>query len=68
MKKKFILEFDEEPALVFIQHKSGSISGDAHLYQDGQEVKGWRNVVIRCGIDEITTHEVEYVTGATKGL
>lgn len=66
MKKKFILEFDEEPALVFIQHKSGSITGDAQLFQDGREVKGWRSVVIRCGSDEITTHEVEYVTGATK--
>jgi hypothetical protein len=65
MKKKFILEFDEEPALVFIQHKTGSIVGDAELYQDGIKVKGWRDLSIRASVDDFTTHEVEYITGQT---
>jgi hypothetical protein len=65
MKKKFILEFDEEPALVFVQHKVGDIR-NSDLYEDGKEVKGWRTIVIRGGLDEPTTHEIEFITGATK--
>lgn len=62
-KKKFVLEFDEAPALVFVQEKVGSQCG---IYQDGKEVKGVRNVRIYAAYDEATTHEIEYLTGATK--
>jgi hypothetical protein len=65
MKKKFILEFDEEPALVFVQRKSGDIR-NAELYQDGEEVKGCRTVRIDAGLDNLTTHEIEYLSGSTK--
>lgn len=64
-KQKFILEFDEEPALVFVQHKTGDIR-EAELYQDGKKVKGWRSVRIKGAIDEFTSHEIEYLTGLTK--
>jgi hypothetical protein len=63
VKKKFILELDEEPALVFVQK---GLKCGFTLYQDGKEVKGIRNLKIYAGYDSITTHEIEYVTGATK--
>ncbi|WP_256846925.1 hypothetical protein [Paenibacillus sp. Pae108] len=45
IKKKFRLEheFDEAPALVFIQEKVGS---GFRLYQDGKEVEGIRSIHI----------------------
>lgn len=66
MRKKFVLEFDEEPALVFVEPKFGR---DSHtqLYQDGELVHGWRKVTIQSSVDDATSHEVEYLTGCTKG-
>ena len=66
MKKKFILEFDEEPALVFVEHESGG-RRTTQIYQDGKEVRGWRSARISSAIDYPTTHEIEYLTGYTKG-
>lgn len=64
MKHKFILEFDEAPPLVFIQNRAGS---DFRLYQDGKIVRGIRNVSVFAHYDSPTTHEIEYLTGKTKG-
>lgn len=61
LKKRVILEFDEVPKLIFVQ---GAGFNDKALYIDGKKVKGIRRVRIEAGIDEITTHEVEYVTHA----
>jgi hypothetical protein len=63
MTRKFVLEFDEAPPLVFVQNKVGS---DFTLYQDGKNVRGIRSLKIYAGYDEATTHEVEYLTGKTK--
>jgi len=63
MKRKFTLEFDEAPPLVFVQNRVGN---DFVLYQDGKEVRGIRSLLIRAGYDDATTHEVEYLTGKTK--
>jgi hypothetical protein len=64
IKHKFIIELDETPALVFIQEQ-----GKVHpiLYQDGVRVKGVRSIEISAGIEQPTTHRIEYLTGATKG-
>lgn len=35
------------------------------LYIDGKEVKGIRSLVVRCGLDEFITHEIEYLTAAS---
>lgn len=61
LKKRIILEFDEVPKLIFVQ---GARLNDRALYIDGKKVKGIRRVRIEAGLDEITTHEVEYVTHA----
>jgi len=60
---KYVLEFDEPPALVFVQRKA---NGHCEVYQDGERLKGIRSIVIRSQFDEPTTHEVEYATGATR--
>jgi hypothetical protein len=60
--KKYTLEFDETPSLIFVQ---GEVGNDFKLYQDGEEVRGIRSVRIYAGYDDVTTHEVEYLTGKT---
>jgi hypothetical protein len=64
MRKKIVLEFDETPTLVFVQNRVGN---DFDVYQDGKKVNGIRSIVIRAGFDDATTHEIEYLTGCTKG-
>lgn len=51
------------PSLLFIQE-----NGDRFpkIYQDGKELKGVRSITIRSAYDDITTHEVEFVTGCTE--
>lgn len=63
MKRKFVLEFDEAPPLIFVQNRVGS---DCVLYQDGKKVNGIRSLRIYAGYDDATTHEITYLTGATK--
>ena|SRR5699024_1385103 len=55
--------FDKDTSLVFIQRKTGD---DFTVLIDGKEVKGLRRITIHAGIEEFTTHEIEYVTGFTK--
>lgn len=63
MEKKFALEFEEEPVLVFVQHRLGDTF---ELYQDGEPVRGIREVNISAGYRIATEHEIKYLTGATK--
>lgn len=68
MKRKFTLEFDEVPALVFVQRRAGTVlGGNADIYVDGIIPDGVRRITIHAGIDDITTHEIEYLTGRTEG-
>lgn len=62
-KKKFVLEFDEAPKLIYVSKTGYARKGDT-LYIDGKEVKGIRSITIRSSVDCLTTHEVEYVTAA----
>jgi len=51
-------------ALVFVQRGRGS---DWEIWQDGKRLNGVRSVVIRADYADATTHEVEFLTGATGG-
>ena len=64
MAEKFVLEFDEAPALIFVSRDG---KGEESLLINGVEVKGARSIIIRAGVDEFTTHEIKYVTAAVKG-
>ncbi|MGG3307333.1 hypothetical protein ABER23_07890 [Paenibacillus lautus] len=61
-KEKFALEFDEPPALVFVQERG---SNKVKVYQDGKELHGVRSIAINASAGDITTHTVEYITGLT---
>jgi hypothetical protein len=52
------------PPLLFVQN---SVGNNFTLYQEGKKVHGIRSVRINASYDDVTTHEVEYVTGATDG-
>lgn len=63
----FTLNFDEPPALVFVQERTGTAMGKKiKVYQDGKEVHGVRAIDINASIDDVTTHTIEYATGCTK--
>ncbi|MEI2356094.1 hypothetical protein [Mesobacillus zeae] len=59
MEKKFVLEFDEAPALVFVSHDGRR---NEEMYVRGEKEFAWRSVTIRSSLDEFTTHEVEYLS------
>lgn len=62
MKHKFILEFDDAPALVFVQRNA---RGSIEIYQDGKKLNGVRSIEIDAEVGEPTSHRVEYITGCT---
>lgn len=53
----------EEYALVFAQRDTGD---KFEVYVDGKKIYGLRSISIRAGVDDFTTHEIEYITGATE--
>ena len=61
MKKKFILEFDKAPTLLFV-----SDGRNDALYEKGVLVENWRYATIRSGIDEITTYETDKIVVPNK--
>ncbi len=56
-----IVSTDENLALLFVQKDLRNWS----VYQDGKLVHGVRTITIRADAEGFTTHEIEYVTGAT---
>lgn len=61
-KEKFTLQFDEPPALLFIQEKG---KRQARVIQNGKEVKGITSIRIEAKAGELTTHTIEYLTSIT---
>lgn len=60
MKKKFVLEFDEAPALLFISHAGGK---QEELYIHGEKLRAWRGVTIKSSLNELTSYELDsYIT------
>ncbi|WP_346817188.1 hypothetical protein [Bacillus paramobilis] len=53
-EKKFILEFDEPPALVFVSHDGNN---DV-LYINGKGVQNWTAVKIDSAIDKYTEFDL----------
>lgn len=64
MKKKVILEFENEPVLIFVQYQARP--GDFDIYQDGKKLEGWKTVRIDAACDNFTTHDIKFLTGHTK--
>jgi hypothetical protein len=58
-KKKFVLEFDEAPAFVFVSEDG---QNKEKIYKNGEEVEHWRSLKVFSDLDEFTTHEIDYVT------
>jgi hypothetical protein len=59
MKKKFILEFDEAPAFVFVSENG---QNNEKIYKNGEEVEHWQALRVNSELNEFTTHEIDYVT------
>ncbi|MGE9877941.1 hypothetical protein [Bacillus velezensis] len=52
-----------EAPLVFVQRKIGDAFD---IYQDGKRLRGVRHIRIDAAAGEFTTHEIEFVSGATE--
>ena len=57
-KKKFILEFDEPPALVFVSHDSTR----EEVYMNGNRVSNWTAIKIDSALDKYTEYDVSLVS------
>lgn len=65
IKKKFVLEFDEPPAFIFVS-KDG-VREEA-VYQNGKKVKFWTGLDLHSEYGEPTTYEIEYITVKDKDV
>lgn len=64
LKRKFILELDDEPALLFVLEKGKRYPV---IYQDGKELKGARSIRIQSSVGDLTTHQVEFYSNMPSG-
>ena len=58
MKKKFVLEFDEEPALVFVSREGKGYTDE--LYINGELAQGVRDLQINSEVEGATEYEANY--------
>nr|WGD72265.1 hypothetical protein P5645_09355 [Bacillus subtilis]WGD74951.1 hypothetical protein P5631_13400 [Bacillus subtilis] len=49
--------------LVFVQRKIGDVFD---VYQDGKRLRGIKRIHIDAAMGEVTTHDIEFVSGATE--
>lgn len=59
LKKKFVLEFDEAPALIFVSHDGVY---DEEIYKNGEKVRHWTGATIYSSLNDVTKHEITYLT------
>ncbi|MCV9371108.1 hypothetical protein OIO07_23140 [Bacillus paralicheniformis] len=52
-----------DASLVFVQRKMGD---GFEVYQDGKRLRGIQRISIEAAVGEFTTHEIEYISGATE--
>ncbi|MBO1583160.1 hypothetical protein J4P91_27035 [Bacillus sp. XF8] len=57
-KKKFVLEFDEPPALVFVSHDSKN----EEVYMHGKRIRDWTAIKIDSAIDKFTEYDLSMVS------
>jgi hypothetical protein len=60
---KFVIEYDNAPALVFVQK---DFAGVVEVYQDGVRLGGVYSIEIKAEVKKATTHKIEYLTGLTR--
>ncbi|MGN4599641.1 hypothetical protein ACTFRN_26690 [Bacillus cereus group sp. MYBK245-2] len=63
-KKKYVLEFDEPPALIFVSHDSRR----EEVYMHGERVKDWTAIKIDSAIDKITEYDLSLVSFKSKKI
>lgn len=59
---KFVLEFDEPPALVFVSHDSRN----EEVYMNGQRIRDWTALKIDSAIDKYTEYDLSLVSIKSK--
>ena len=54
-KKKFILEFDEPPAFVYVCEEPRK----EHVYMNGNKIHAWTSLELNTNIEEVPTYKIE---------
>ena len=62
-RARFILEFDEVPEFIFVQHADWR---RRDVYQHGKKLEGLRAVAVRAEVGDVTSYELEFIAGMTK--
>ncbi|MEC5422118.1 hypothetical protein QGM71_01250 [Virgibacillus sp. C22-A2] len=57
VKKKFILEFDEEPSFLYVSHGHNK----EKVFLHGKEVEHWTGLEMRTSVDDFMTYDISYV-------
>ncbi len=57
-KEKFMLEYDEPPALVFVSHDSRN----EEVYMHGRRIRDWTSLKIDSAIDKITEYDLGLIS------
>ena len=58
VKKKFILEFDEPPAFIYVSEEPRK----EHIYLNGNKVKGWTSLEVNTNMEEVPVYKIEGYT------
>ena len=57
-KEKFVLEFDEIPAFIYVA-ESPKVE---HIYIKGNELKGWTSLELETNVEEVPNYKIEGFT------
>jgi hypothetical protein len=58
MKKKFVLEFDEEPTFLYVSQGGGKRE---KIYLHGQKVNNWRSLKLTTDMENPVEYDISYV-------
>jgi hypothetical protein len=59
VKKKFVLEFDEAPAFVYVCHELGKVQEE--IYLDGEKFKRWRSLELKTNMDDAPSYTINFI-------
>lgn len=57
-KQKFVLEFDEAPAFIYVAESPG----EEHIWISGNKAKGWTSLKLTTDVEEVPTYVLKGFT------
>jgi hypothetical protein len=57
VKKKFVLEFEEEPTFLYVSHGGRN----EKIYLHGEQVRNWTALKLETDMESIVNYDISYV-------